>query len=90
MLPDFIQPTPNPTVVRYAIHRYLCWCMSLDSLCVIYFVIISSNTQDHGVEESIFQDPAKLHLTIGTLALLNDTEVRRASEHLQECLNTIR
>lgn len=53
-------------------------------------MILSSDAQDHGVEESIFQNPAKLHLTIGTLVLLNDTEVRKASEHLQECQNTIR
>lgn len=46
--------------------------------------------KDHGVEESIFQNPAKLHLTIGTLALLSDAEVRKASEHLQECQNIIR
>ncbi|XP_034414232.1 activating signal cointegrator 1 complex subunit 1 [Cyclopterus lumpus] len=47
-------------------------------------------SQDHGVEGSIFQNPAKLHLTIGTLALLNDTEVRKACGHLQECQNFIR
>lgn len=52
--------------------------------------VLEQCSQDHGVEESIFQNPAKLHLTIGTLVLLNDTEVRKASEHLQECQNTIR
>ncbi|XP_031171511.1 activating signal cointegrator 1 complex subunit 1 [Sander lucioperca] len=52
--------------------------------------VLQQCSQDHGVEESIFQNPAKLHLTIGTLALLNDTEVRKACEHLQECQNFIR
>ncbi|KAG8008647.1 Activating signal cointegrator 1 complex subunit 1 [Nibea albiflora] len=52
--------------------------------------VLKQCSQDHGVEGSIFQNPAKLHLTIGTLALLNDTEVRKACEHLQECQNVIR
>ncbi|XP_042364445.1 activating signal cointegrator 1 complex subunit 1 [Plectropomus leopardus] len=52
--------------------------------------VLQQYSQDHGVEGSIFQNPAKLHLTIGTLALLNDTEVRKAGEHLQECQNFIR
>uniref|UniRef100_A0A671QGT5 K Homology domain-containing protein n=1 Tax=Sinocyclocheilus anshuiensis TaxID=1608454 RepID=A0A671QGT5_9TELE len=46
--------------------------------------------QDAGVDESIFQNPAKLHLTIGTLALLNEQEVTRASELLQQCRDAIR
>lgn len=52
--------------------------------------VMQQCSQDHGVEESIFQNPAKLHLTIGTLALLNDKEVQRATEHLEECQNFIR
>ncbi|XP_022598292.1 activating signal cointegrator 1 complex subunit 1 [Seriola dumerili] len=52
--------------------------------------VLQQCSQDHGVEGSIFQNPAKLHLTIGTLALLNEMEVRKACEHLQECQNFIR
>lgn len=63
-------------------------CRFTDLFC--FYILLSSNAQDYGVEESIFQNPAKLHLTIGTLVLLNDTEVRKASEHLQECHNTIK
>ncbi|XP_004080468.1 activating signal cointegrator 1 complex subunit 1 [Oryzias latipes] len=47
-------------------------------------------SQDYGVEESIFQNPAKLHLTIGTLTLLNDMEVQKACAYLQECGSFIR
>lgn len=65
---------------------YDCRFTDLFTFCIL----LSSDVQDYGVEESIFQNPAKLHLTIGTLVLLNDTEVRKASEHLQECQNTIR
>ncbi|CAN9509159.1 unnamed protein product [Ophioblennius macclurei] len=52
--------------------------------------VLQKCAQDHGVDETIFQNPLKLHLTIGTVALLNDMEVRKASEHLQECQNFIR
>ncbi|XP_061765779.1 activating signal cointegrator 1 complex subunit 1 isoform X2 [Nerophis ophidion] len=47
--------------------------------------ILEQCSQDHGVDGSIFQNPAKLHLTVGTLTLLDDTEVRKACQHLQEC-----
>ncbi|KAK2820500.1 hypothetical protein Q5P01_023459 [Channa striata] len=52
--------------------------------------VLRHSSQDHGVEESIFQNPAKLHLTIGTLSLLNEMEVRKACETLRECQNFIR
>ncbi|KAM9837324.1 activating signal cointegrator 1 complex subunit 1 [Aulostomus maculatus] len=52
--------------------------------------VLQQCSQDYGVEASIFQTPAKLHLTIGTLALLNEAEVRKACEHLQDCQNFIR
>ncbi|XP_077987756.1 activating signal cointegrator 1 complex subunit 1-like [Glandiceps talaboti] len=40
---------------------------------------------DRGVEESIFQNPVKLHLTFGTLVLLNPKEVAKAGAILVEC-----
>lgn len=52
--------------------------------------VLEKCAQDHGVEASIFQNPAKLHLTVGTLALLNDMEVGKACEQLQQCQNFIR
>lgn len=52
--------------------------------------VVKQCAQDHGVDASIFQNPAKLHLTVGTMALLNDNEVTKACEHLQECQNFIR
>lgn len=71
-------------------YSYLCECRFILRGSFWFHVLLSSDAQDHGIDESIFQNPAKLHLTIGTLVLLNDTEVRKASEHLQECQNTIR
>ncbi|XP_062859741.1 activating signal cointegrator 1 complex subunit 1 [Trichomycterus rosablanca] len=52
--------------------------------------VIQHCSQDMGVDESIFQNPAKLHLTIETLALLNEQEVMQASELLQQCQSFIR
>ncbi|KAL5004729.1 hypothetical protein ScPMuIL_018185 [Solemya velum] len=40
---------------------------------------------DRGLDSTIFQNPDKLHLTIGTLVLLNDAEIRRAKELLHQC-----
>ncbi|KAM9831188.1 activating signal cointegrator 1 complex subunit 1 [Neosynchiropus ocellatus] len=52
--------------------------------------VLQQCSQDHGVDASIFQNPAKLHLTVGTLVLLNESEVTKASEHLQDCQSFIR
>ncbi|KAJ8406787.1 hypothetical protein AAFF_G00297030 [Aldrovandia affinis] len=47
--------------------------------------VLEQCSEDHGVDSSIFQNPAKLHLTVGTLVLLNDMEVTRTCELLQQC-----
>ncbi|XP_053163479.1 activating signal cointegrator 1 complex subunit 1 isoform X2 [Hemicordylus capensis] len=47
--------------------------------------VLEQCSNDIGVSSSLFQNPAKLHLTIGTLALLNDQEIRKAQEILQRC-----
>ncbi|KAM9462042.1 activating signal cointegrator 1 complex subunit 1 [Clarias gariepinus] len=52
--------------------------------------VLDHCSQDMGVDVSIFQKQAKLHLTIGTLALLNEQEVMRASELLTHCQGFIR
>ncbi|NXP37949.1 ASCC1 protein, partial [Leiothrix lutea] len=41
--------------------------------------------RDHGVSSSLFQNPAKLHLTLGTLVLLNEQEIQKACDLLQRC-----
>lgn len=38
-----------------------------------------------GVDESIYQNPDKLHLTISTLVLLDDVEKELAIQTLHEC-----
>lgn len=40
---------------------------------------------DEGLDETIFQKSAKLHLTIGTLALMTRKEVEKAESLLQKC-----
>ncbi|GAB5578463.1 activating signal cointegrator 1 complex subunit 1 isoform X2 [Prionailurus iriomotensis] len=40
---------------------------------------------DHGVDSTIFQNPRKLHLTIGMLVLLSEQEIQQTCEMLQQC-----
>ena len=41
--------------------------------------------QDRGLDGTIFQNPHKLHLTIGTLPLMNDKEISQATDLLHQC-----
>ncbi|CAL8282985.1 unnamed protein product [Merluccius merluccius] len=52
--------------------------------------VLEQCSQDNGVDETIFQNPSKLHLTVGTLVLLNDAEVNKACDHLQEFRHVIK
>ncbi|KAM5140824.1 activating signal cointegrator 1 complex subunit 1 [Mantella aurantiaca] len=47
--------------------------------------VLTKCSKDRGVEGTIFQNPSKLHLTIGTLVLLNRNEVEQACQLLQKC-----
>ncbi|XP_068113876.1 activating signal cointegrator 1 complex subunit 1 isoform X2 [Hyperolius riggenbachi] len=47
--------------------------------------VLAKCSKDRGVESTIFQNPVKLHLTIGTLVLLNENEVEQACQLLQKC-----
>jgi activating signal cointegrator complex subunit 1 len=38
-----------------------------------------------GVDASIFQTPEKLHLTLGTLVIMDANEREKASQTLAEC-----
>ena len=38
-----------------------------------------------GVDETIFQNPNKLHMTLGTLVLMDKNEIGKASALLEEC-----
>ncbi|XP_069744165.1 activating signal cointegrator 1 complex subunit 1 [Narcine bancroftii] len=51
----------------------------------VYLDFQKAFDKDYGIDKSIFQNPAKLHLTIGTLILLNEQDVTRACELLQKC-----
>lgn len=42
-----------------------------------------------GVEESVFQNPDKLHLTIVTLVLLDDAEIDEAAKILQDSIDEL-
>ncbi|XP_009288835.1 activating signal cointegrator 1 complex subunit 1 isoform X1 [Aptenodytes patagonicus] len=47
--------------------------------------VLEKCSKDHGVSSSLFQNPAKLHLTLGTLVLLNEQETQKACDLLQRC-----
>lgn len=56
-----------------------------DSLADFKNDILRECDGDRGIDSSIFQNPCKLHLTIGCLVLLDDSEVKKAVEVLNEC-----
>jgi len=41
--------------------------------------------QERGIDASIFQNRFKLHMTLGTMVLLDDSEIAAAAALLQEC-----
>ncbi|XP_076454067.1 activating signal cointegrator 1 complex subunit 1-like [Babylonia areolata] len=49
------------------------------------FAIMDDDARDSGVDATIFQNPQKLHMTIGTLVLLSEAEIQRAKEVLVQC-----
>lgn len=48
-------------------------------------VLTNSGKKSRGVDETIFQTPSKLHLTIGLMTLLDETERNKAIEALNYC-----
>lgn len=49
------------------------------------FSVLEHPSRDAAVDSTIFQNPQKLHLTIGTLVLMNDAEVQKAKDVLLQC-----
>lgn len=47
--------------------------------------VLEKCSTDHGVDSTIFQNPKKLHLTIGMLVLLSEEEIQQTCEMLQQC-----
>lgn len=50
---------------------------------------VLSNPEIHGLNESLFQKPEKLHLTIAVLVLLDNQDRVIAAEYLQDCKDII-
>lgn len=51
--------------------------------------VLDTCSDSNGVEESIFQTSTLLHLTIGTMVLMDDRERELARDILQDCKETI-
>ncbi|XP_071798171.1 activating signal cointegrator 1 complex subunit 1-like isoform X2 [Asterias amurensis] len=47
--------------------------------------VLRDSRGDEGLDVSLFQKPAKLHLTLGTLVLMSRKEVAQAQELLKQC-----
>ncbi|XP_076300158.1 activating signal cointegrator 1 complex subunit 1 isoform X2 [Lasioglossum baleicum] len=52
-------------------------------------ILANSGKTSRGVDETIFQTPSKLHMTIGMLKLLDDVEKEQAIKALDYCKETI-
>ncbi|XP_011883478.1 PREDICTED: activating signal cointegrator 1 complex subunit 1 isoform X2 [Vollenhovia emeryi] len=52
-------------------------------------VLEMHNQTTHNIDESVFQTPAKLHLTIGMLKLFDDNEKQHVIDALEECKENI-
>ncbi|KAK3907243.1 Activating signal cointegrator 1 complex subunit 1 [Frankliniella fusca] len=46
---------------------------------------VLAECRGRGIAKDIFQDPNKLHITLGTLVLLDDNDRKKAAEALQAC-----
>ncbi|KAK7090064.1 activating signal cointegrator 1 complex subunit 1-like [Littorina saxatilis] len=53
------------------------------------FQIMDDDARESAVDPSIFQTPQKLHMTIGTMVLLNDKEIQRAKDLLHQCFDDL-
>lgn len=53
------------------------------------FSVLEDAGRDSGVDSTIFQNPEKLHLTLGTLVLMNDAEVQKAKGVLLQCYDDL-
>ncbi|XP_038051145.1 activating signal cointegrator 1 complex subunit 1-like [Patiria miniata] len=51
--------------------------------------VLRGSRRDEGLHESLFQKPAKLHLTVGTMVLMSKKEVAQAKELLEKCKEEI-
>lgn len=52
-------------------------------------VLEKYNKTTHNIDESLFQIPCKLHLTIGILKLFDDNDKEHAIEALSDCKENV-
>lgn len=52
-------------------------------------VLEQYNKTTHNIDESLFQKPCKLHLTIGMLKLFDDDDKKQAIDALSDCKENI-
>jgi len=57
----------------------------LTYLCVLQERVLDICKNSRGVDSSVFQTPEKLHLTLGTLVIMDENERATAAQTLAEC-----
>ena len=51
--------------------------------------VLEQCSDERGITEELFQQPPKLHLTVGTLVLLSKSEINFIKDTLQDCTKTL-
>lgn len=60
-----------------------------EAFCTFKEEVLNNSGSVRGLDSSIFQNPSMLHLTIGTMALLDDRERQLARELLEDCRDQV-
>lgn len=54
-------------------------------VCIYFQHEVLAECRGRGIGKDLFQDPCKLHLTLGTLVLLDDVDRKTAAQAMQSC-----
>ena len=54
-----------------------------------FFFFLKPVLKDRAIDATIFQNPQKLHMTIGTLVLLSNSEIQQARDLLFQCYDDL-
>lgn len=63
--------------------------MVLTHLCDFQEKVLDMCKISRGVDASVFQTPEKLHLTLGTLVIMDENERATAAQTLRECKKNV-
>lgn len=73
---------------KLKLYIYSIFCHYL-TLCNFQDKVLDICKNSRGVDASIFQAPGKLHLTLGTMVIMDNDEREEAVQTLAECKESI-